>query len=109
MNADPAQANAPSNQRPMSRATTGGRPPIPVPKEVEFQVQGAALREATLGDLVSGGATLGLKGAHLRTRRRTSRRRSLHRADEGPENPPSAGRRGGLPPGRVLDSRSAAA
>ena len=37
------------------------------------------------------------------------KRRSPHRTDEGSESPPSASRRGGMPPGRVLDSRSAAA
>ena len=38
----------------------------------ESQVQGADLREAALGDLVSSKAALGRKGAHLR--RHTSRR-----------------------------------
>ena len=40
----------------------------------------------------------------------TARKRGLRRANEGPESPPPcAGRRGGMPPGRVLESRSTAA
>ena len=67
---------------------------IPVPQEAEFSRRGPQI-EAAMGNSLEAKATLAMCALHNKEARPSS-------SNEGPKSPPScAGRRGGMPPGRV--------